>query len=289
MRNYSYFTKKRRSEKRKIKETNLSLKSSRKTILSDTKEKKKDKDKNIDKNKENERKIYDNFELNNLDYEDACKLDKRTCCRTYLSVLMREHIALHTFLSWKDYNLFYVKIEKFFILFCVDMTMNGLFFVHESMHKKYTENENFTFVQKIPQLLFTLIVAHILEVILCFLSMTDTHFYEIKSLPSKEKKKGDKVLDILDRVNRKLYTFFVFTFILFLFFWYFISAFCAVYQNTQKIFLRDSMISFAISFIDPFFIYGATTLLRCISLSKLCKKRCCCGCVFKLSDIIPIF
>ena len=132
-------------------------------------------------------------------------------------------------------------------------------------------------------------MAHILEVILCFLSMTDTHFYEIKALPSKEKKKGDKVLDILDRVNRKLYTFFVFTFILFLFFWYFISAFCAVYQNTQKIFLRDSMISFAISFIDPFFIYGATTLLRCISLSKLCKKRCCCGCVFKLSDIIPIF
>jgi hypothetical protein len=287
--NKDLITKKRRSEKRKIKETNLSLKSSRKTILSDIKEKKKDKDKNIDKNKENEKKIYDNFELNNLDYEDACKLDKRTCFRTYLSVLMREHSALHTFLSWKDYNLFYVKIEKFFILFCVDMTMNGLFFVHESMHKKYTENENFTFVQKIPQLLFTLIVAHILEVILCFLSMTDTHFYEIKSLPSKEKKKGDKVLDILDRVNRKLYTFFVFTFILFLFFWYFISAFCAVYQNTQKIFLRDSMISFAISFIDPFFIYGATTLLRCISLSKLCKKRCCCGCVFKLSDIFPIF
>jgi len=115
--NKDLITKKRRSEKRKMKETNLSLKSSRKTILSDKKEKKKDKDKNIDKNKENERKIYDNFELNNLDYEDACKLDKRTCCRTYLSVLMREHNALHTFLSWKDYNLFYVKIEKFFIYF----------------------------------------------------------------------------------------------------------------------------------------------------------------------------
>ena len=167
--------------------------------------------------------------------------------------------------------------------------MSGLFFVHESMHRKYTQGEDFTFVQKLPQLLFTLIVAHILEVILCYFSMTDTNYYEIKGLNLKEKKKGDKIMNILSKMKRNLVTFFVISFILFLFFWYFISAFCAVYQNTQKIFLRDSMISFATSLIDPFFIYGITTLLRCISLSKLCKKNCCCGCLFKISDIIPIF
>ena len=194
-----------------------------------------------------------------------------------------------TFFTCNDHNLFYIKIEKFFILFCIDMTMNGLFFVHETMHRKYTENEDFTFIQKIPQYLFTLIVSHILEVILCYLSMTDTQYYQIKSLSVEDKKKGEKILDILSCIKRKLYLFFIITFILFLFFWYFISAFCAVYQNTQKIFLRDSMISFAISFIDPFVIYGFTTLLRCISLIKLGKKNCCCGFIYKLSDIIPIF
>ena len=167
--------------------------------------------------------------------------------------------------------------------------MSGLFFVHETMHRKYTEGENFTFVQKIPQLLFTLIVAHILEVILCFLSMTDTQIYVIKNLSIKEKKEGEKILDILDCIKRKIVTFFVFTFILFLFFWYFISAFCAVYQNTQKIFLRDAMISYATSLLDPFFIYGVTSLLRCISLTKICKKKCCGRCMYNISDIIPIF
>ena len=247
---------------------------------------------NEEQEKEEEKKVLrnlDNFELNNLEYVEACAYDKRSFCTTYWSVLMREHNALMTFFAWKDHNLFYIKIEKFFILFCVDMTMNGLFFVHETMHRKYTENEDFTFVQKIPQLLFTLVVSHILEVILCFLSLTYTHFYEIKQLPKKDKKSGEKILDIISCVQRKLNSFFVFTFILFLFFWYFISAFCAVYQNTQKIFLRDSLMSFAVSLIDPFFIYGFTTLLRCISLSQLCKKNCCCGCVFKLSDLIPIF
>ena len=139
------------------------------------------------------RKNLDNFELNNLDYYDACELDKRSCCKTYWSVLMREHTALITFFARHDYNLFYIKIQRFFILFCVDMTMNGLFFVHESMHKKYNQGENFTFVQKLPQLLFTLIGAHILEVILCYLSLTDVHVYEIKALPPQEKKMDKKL------------------------------------------------------------------------------------------------
>ena len=228
----------------------------------------------------------DNFELNNLDYEEACDLDKRSCCATYCSVLMREHLFLFTFFSWNDYNIFYIKIERFFIQLCTDMTMNGLFFIHETMHRKYTENEDFTFVQKLPQLLFTLIVGHIIEVILCYFSMTDTAYYEIKALP-KTKESQEQILNIIDCVKKKLVSFYVFTFLLFLFYWYFISAFCAVYQNTQVIFLRDSGISFLISFIDPFVIYAFTCLLRAISLSVCCKKKLCC--IYKLSDLIPIF
>jgi len=119
--------------------------------------------------------------------------------------------------------------------------------------------------------------------------MTDVHVYEIKALPTKEKKKGEKVMEILSKMKRKLVSFYCVTFLLFLFFWYFISAFCAVYQNTQTIFLRDSIISFAISLIDPFFIYGLTSLLRWISLFIVCRKNCCGGCLYKLSNLIPIF
>ena len=248
-----------------------------------------EKDKKEEEKKEEEKienKKLDNFELNNLEYDDACKFDKRSFCAMYWSVLKREHSAIFTFFSFNDYNLFYIKIERFLILFCTDMTMNGLFFVHESMHKKYTQGEDFTFVQKLPQILFTLIVSHVLEVLLCYLSMTDVHFYEIKSLP-KSQKNGDKIVDILDCIRKKLVSFFVFTFLLFLFYWYFISAFCAVYQNTQTIFLRDSMISFLTAFIDPFIIYGFTCILRKLSLSVCCRKKC--GCIYKLSDLIPIF
>ena len=224
--------------------------------------------------------------MNNLDYDEAYQLDKRSCCKIYLSVLLREHYVLFSFFSWNDYNLFCVKIARFFILICTEMTMNGLFFLHQTMHRKYVENEEITFVDKIPQYIFSLIVSHIIEVILCFLSMTDIHIYEIKALPRLEKNDG-KIFDILDKIKLKLIAFYVFTFLVFLFHWYFISAFCAVYQNTQTIFLEDSAISIATSLIDPLIIYGATALLRYLSLLKCCKKKACC--LFKVSDILPIF
>jgi len=214
---------------------------------------------------------------------------------------MRENSVLFTFFACNDYNLFYIKIERFFILLCTEMTMNGLFFVHESMHRKYTEGEDFTFVQKLPQLIFTILVTDIIEVILCFLSMTDKHIYDIKDLEreikernKKEKKDvndkkelGQKIIDILNVMHRKIVGFFVFTFLLFLFYWYFISAFCAVYQNTQIIFLRDSGISFITDLIESFFIYGFTNILRAISLCLCCRKKL--WCVYKISDLIPIF
>ena len=248
-----------------------------------------DSDSGSEKENSKKNKRLDNFELNNLDYDEACELDHRGFCKTYCSVLFREHVFLFTFFQCTDYNLFYIKMERFLTLLCIEMTMNGLFFVHESMHRKYVEGEEFTFVQKIPQLLFTLIASHIIEVILCFFGMTDVHVYEIKALPKIEnnKENREKVINIMDKMKNKLVCFFIFTFLLFLFNWYFISAFCAVYQNTQKIFIRDSAISFLTSMIDPFIIYGATTILRYLSLLTCCKKKLCC--LYKLSDLIPIF
>ena len=227
---------------------------------------------------------FDDYELNNMDYDAASQFDKRTCLRTYWSVIKREHYVIFIFISKYDHNLFYIKIERFFILICTEMTMNGMFFVHETMYKKKTGDTSFA--QRLPQIIFSILISHAMEIILCFLSMTDKHYYEIKALP-KVHKNDERVFDILKCIRRKLTGFFVFTFLVFLFHWYFISAFCAVYQNTQVIFLRDSGISILVSLVDPFFIYGITCLLRAISLSICCKKKL--SCVYKLSDLIPFF
>ena len=166
--------------------------------------------------------------------------------------------------------------------------MNGMFFSDESMHYLYVNNGEYNFVQKIPQMAISIVIGHILEVILCYLSLTDAPIYQIKELArNKTTENKKKIFQIIKCIKRKLISFNIFTFLLFLFYWYFISAFCAVYPNTQKIFIRDSMTSFLTSMIDPFVIYSLTTMLRIISLSKCCKKKA--SFVYGLSEIIPIF
>ena len=160
-----------------------------------------------------------------------------------------------------------------------DMAMNVFFFSNDSMHKIFLNYGKYNFIQQIPQILYSTIVSNLVETFLCYLSLTDKHIYEIKnSIQSHEKL---QIIQILRCVQLKLITFFIFTFILYLSFWYIVAAFCAVYENTQKIFLKDVLSSFVTSLIEPFIIYLFPSALRIISLR--CSKH---GlkCIYKLQD-----
>ena len=167
----------------------------------------------------------------------------------------------------------------------LDMVFNIIFFVDDSMHKVYINYGKYNFIQQFPQTLYSTIVSEVLDVFLCYLSLTDKIFYKIKK---HKNSKNIKLLieKTLKCVRIKLIVFLSLTFIVMLFFWYFISSFCAVYKNTQNIFLKDCLSSFLTSLIYPFLFYLLSTLLRIISL-RYHKKRL--KFLFKLSDIIPIF
>ena len=74
--------------------------------------------------------------------------------------------------------------------------------------------------------------------------MTDIHYYQIKELKKEKNITSKQTIPIMKCIKIKIIIYHFFTFLLFLFFWYLISAFCAVYENTQRIFLIDSISSF---------------------------------------------
>ena len=106
----------------------------------------------------------EDFELNNLEYEDALKLDKRNFFRIYWSILKREHIIIFTFFFHNDFNLYYVKFAKFIFLLATDMAMNVFFFSDETMNKLYLSYGKYDFVQNIPQIIYSKLVSNIIEV-----------------------------------------------------------------------------------------------------------------------------
>ena len=235
-----------------------------------------------------EQNNLDDFELNNLDYFDAKKLDKRSFLSTYWSILKREHKIIFTFFIWNDYNLYYIKFIRFIFLVCTDLALNVIFFSDESMHKIYINYGKYDFIQQIPQMVYIVAVSQLIEVFICYLSLTDKHYYQIKTSRKINGINNDinnKVFNTLKCIKYKLICFFVFTFLFLGFYYYLISCFCAVYRNTQKIFIKDFLLSFFAGLIYPIILYLIPSVLRIISLRVSTNFSC----LYKISDIIPIF
>ena len=140
-------------------------------------------------------------------------------------------------------------------------------------------------IQQIPQILYSTIISKLIEIILCYLSLTDKPIYQIKYLMSNNSSKRMKY--IYKCINIKLILFFIFTSIFILFYWYMISAFCSVYKNTQIAFIKDWLLSFVLGISLPFAIYLIPSAFRICAI----KNSYCNGAIFiyKLSEIIPIF
>ena len=136
----------------------------------------------------------DNFELNNLEYEDALILDQRNFWQIYWSLLKRENILLFTFYFHNDYNLYYVKNARFIFLLATDMAMNVFFFADETMNKLYLSYGEYDFVQQIPQIVYSKLISIILETFVCYLSLTDKHYYQIKALTKSDKVEIFKII-----------------------------------------------------------------------------------------------
>ena len=164
--------------------------------------------------------------------------------------------------------------------------MNVFFFSDESMHKLYINYGKYDFVQQIPQIIYSIIITKLIEVLLCYLSLTDKPIYQIKSLIINDYS-STKMKFIYKCINIKLIIFFLFTFIFMLLYWYIVSAFCAVYKNTQKAFIKDWIFSFILSIVLPFVIYLIPSSLRICSIKN--RRLKCSSFIYKLSVIIPLF
>lgn len=241
--------------------------------------------KNKNNKENNQKKNLDEYQMVELDYKSALKYDKRSFWKTYITYIKREHSFIFTFFVYSDLNLPYIKVSRFIFLLASDMAMNVFFFSDESMHKLFISYGEYDFVQQIPQILYSTIVSQILEIFLCYLSLTDKHIYQLKEIDEITENRK-KVLFILRCIKIKLVGFYIFTIIFFGIFWYTVSAFCAVYENTQIPFIKDSVFSLLLSIIIPFFMYFFPTSFRRCALKS--KKRNL-ECLYKFSEIIPFF
>ena len=87
----------------------------------------------------------------------------------------------------------------------------------------------------------------------------------------------------LDKLRKKLIIYFILIYVLELFFLYFVTAFCAVYRNSQKYWIIGCLESFAMDSLVSLIICIFTSCLRYISVRNRVKY------FYILANIISIF
>ena len=211
-------------------------------------------------------------ELNELDYNKAIKIDKRTFYKYYLSLVRTNHLFFYSFYPSFDYNSRIIKIYLFFFNFTATLMVNALFFDDNTMHKIYVDKGSFDFIYNLPQIIYTTIISGFMNGLISTLSTTSSNIINLKQSANKNNAmaKKDETIKI---IKIKLSLFFIIDLIFLVIFWFYLACFCAVYKNTQMHLIKDTLISFATGMVSPFAIYIMPGLFRISALNAKKKDK----------------
>jgi len=225
---------------------------------------------------------YGDYELNRLLYEEALVIDKRTYFQYYFSLLKEKHLVIFTFYTYNDYNSRIIKIFLFFFSFALYYTINALFFNYTTMHQIYEDEGLFNFIFQLPQILYSTIISSVINMIVKALSLSQKDIIEIKNDKNNIEQKATKTLKCL---IIKFLIFFILSFLFLIFFWYYLSCFCAVYNNTQDHLIKDTIFSFILSLLYPFLLNFLPGIFRIPSLKAKNRDK---QVMYKFSQIVQI-
>ena len=224
-------------------------------------------------------KYFVDGELNSLNYEYALKIDTRSYCQVYYSLLRQSHLIIFTFCVKNDYNIFLLKFALFLITFSLFLFMNALFFEDNSLHKLYEDKGKYNFLYQIPKILYSTFATQIISSLLEKLSLSQDEILKIKE-NNNLKEMNKEIKRVIQYITIKCVLFFIVSIILLFGFWYYLSAFCAVYYNSQIPLINDNIASFLTSMLYPFLFDLIPVIFRIISLTNRMK------CLYIFSKIL---
>ena len=198
--------------------------------------------------------------LHNYTFEEAMEYDKRSIFKIFYIYLLSKQIIFHTFLQKNPLELIWLRICLFIFMLSTDLALNSLLYLKDNISKKYHYASNlflFTFTNNITIILLSTLISFIIMSLISKLNNSTNEirkvFGEYEEKIKKEKKykinekdkitifqKVEKILKIL---KIKILIFIIIELLLILFYWYFITAFCHVFPNTQFSWLLDTFLS----------------------------------------------
>ena len=216
--------------------------------------------------------------LNNYNYEEAVKYDRRELCNIFYIYLLSKQVLFHTFCFKSPLELLSLRLILLIFIISSDFALNAFFYFKDNISKKFRKSKNlilFSLSDNIGIIFLSTIIGFILLSLFTKLSNTKGALRKIfrdeeekmkkdgKYVITEERKKEIKkeIESVLKKFKLKVLLLIIIELIFMMFFWYYVTAFCHVYQSTQISWILDSIISMIFRIIIDFLI--------CLGLAKM--------------------
>jgi len=222
-------------------------------------------------------------DLQDMDYEEAILYDKRGYLKIYWGFLVDSQIILGTFCTDNYLDLFVIKLSFLICTFQINFFLNAFFFTDEYISDAYHNNGVLDFFSGLPKSIYSFIATLITTNLLRMLSNSKSELMRL----IKEKRNYKYYVYLihikLTKLRKKLVAYFILVYIFSIFFLYYVTAFCAVYRNSQKYWFCGCLESFGMDSLVSFGLCFFLAFCRYLSIKKHIK------CLYIFANIISTF
>ena len=211
--------------------------------------------------------------MNEGSYDDIKGKDDRSYMRIYWSLLKMKQLFIFTFYTNNDGNLRVVKIGLFILFISFYFAYTALFFNDKIMRNIYTYKGNTDAALHVPNVVFSSFFCLVSNLLIKFVSLSEHDLLEIKKNPKKKDAMAKKI-------KIKTIILFSVSFVLIGLFWYYVSAFCAIFKNSQGHYFTNVLVAFIVCNLWP-----CVTTLIAPAMRKYAFKNDS-SCMYKASQIV---
>ena len=216
-------------------------------------------------------------DLDDLEYDDAIKFDKRTFCEFFSERLAEKQIIMNTFYHKENLKPMSIKIILFLLNIDLYFVINGFFYNEEFLSELLNSNEEETFFTYLGRSFSNFVYATLVGVIIGMI--IDCIFIEeskVKRIFLREKENPVQLryeISITTTSIKKRYIIFILLcFFISIISWYYVSCFNHVYPGIKIEWIKSSITIIIIMQILSIFVILLEGILRNLSFYYQSEK-----------------
>lgn len=238
---------------------------------------------NKDSNNDNE---DDDEDYDDMEFEEAMLSDNRSFCKIYFSFISNKQILLSMCLNKNPYIPLLIKLFIGVFTISLFFTFNALLFKEEYISNRYySDTKSNDIIYLIKNEFSKCVYASLITTAMNFvMSFFFSHYLLYKTIKEHGGKENNEyIIEIrktIKQTKRKYFIILIILLLILIFCWYYISAFCIVYNYSQIAWLEGSIITLLFNNAISFVFLLISCILRYLS------NRMKCMLLFKLSGIV---